>query len=399
MTARAADQILVSLKQALIGVFPAGAQPALSAVFSAAAIVAVFALLFALATWLERKGLGRMQNRRGPNRVGPWGILQPVADGLKMLVKEDIVPRGADGVVHFLAPIALVVPVFLAFAVLPFGRHMAAIDLDAGLLYFFAVGGATELAVFMAGWASRNKYSLLGAMRGVAQMISYELPLVLASLTAVMMTGTLSLVEMVERSQTGFLWGWLGAWHVFTPWGLAGFLLFMVAATAESNRSPFDIPEGESEIIAGHMVEYSGFKYALFFLGEYLGMFAASGLAVTLFLGGYGAPFSFLSWVPSWAWFFGKLLVLLAFFIWVRGTMPRLRSDQLMGFAWKFLLPMTLVNLVVAGLWRYSLGWQLPGGVLTRWLLCGALLAAAYGLLGKSTFPGAKSRRYRYADA
>jgi NADH-quinone oxidoreductase subunit H len=236
-------------------------------------------------------------------------------------------------------------------------------------------------------------------MRGVAQMISYELPLVLASLPVVMMTGTLSLVQSVEGSQARFLWGWLGAWHVFTPWGLAGFLLFTVAAIAESNRSPFDIPEGESEIIAGHMVEYSGFKYALFFLGEYLGMFAASGLAVTLFLGGYGAPFAFLGWVPSWVWFFSKLLVLLALFIWLRGTLPRLRSDQLMGFAWRFLLPMTLVNLVVAGLWKYTAAWELPGGAVTRWLLCAGVLAAVYGLLGTASFPRVKRRVYRYAEA
>ncbi|MBI5383655.1 MAG: NADH-quinone oxidoreductase subunit NuoH [Verrucomicrobia bacterium] len=393
-----ADQLFVSLKHAIVGWFPMFAQPLVSILLSVSAILLTFGLLFAIATLLERKGLGRMQNRYGPNRVGPFGLLQPVADGLKMLVKEDIIPRHADRVVHFLAPIALLASVLLAYAVLPFGRNMAPADLDAGVLFFFAVGGATELAVFMAGWASHNKYSLLGAMRGVAQLISYEVPLVISSLAVVMMVGSLSLVKIVE-SQSDFHWGWLGACHVFTPWGLVGFILFMTAAAAESNRSPFDIPEGESEIIAGHMVEYSGFKYALFFLGEYLGMFAASGLAITLFLGGYNAPFSFLNWVPSWAWFFGKLFALLAVFIWLRGTLPRLRSDQLMNFAWKFLLPMTLLNIAIAGLWRYAAAWSLPGGAMTRWILCAAPLVAAYVWLGRALHPHIKPRTYRFAEA
>ena len=395
---QAADQIFVSLKHTLVSLFPSAIQPLVSIVISVAAIIATFSLLFAVATLLERKGLGRIQNRYGPNRVGPFGMLQPVADGLKMLIKEDIIPRHADRVVHFLAPIALVVSVLLAYAVLPVGRNMAPTDLNAGVLFFFAVGGGTELAVFMAGWASRNKYSLLGAMRGIAQMISYELPLVISTITVVMMVGSLSLVQIVE-GQSGFHWGWLGKWYVFTPWGLAGFLLFMTAATAESNRSPFDIPEGESEIIAGHMVEYSGFKYALFFMGEYFGMFAASGLAITLFLGGYNAPFSFLDWVPSWAWFFGKLIALLAVFIWLRGTLPRMRSDQLMNFAWKFMLPMTLINIVVAGLWKYSAAWNLPASGLVRWLFCAAVLLVPYLLLGRALHPQVKARIYRYAEA
>jgi NADH-quinone oxidoreductase subunit H len=363
---------------------------------SAGAIVGTFALLFAVTTLLERKGLGRIQNRYGPNRVGPWGVLQPIADGLKMLIKEDIVPRGADRVVHFLAPVLLVLCVVLGFAVVPVGRNMAATDLDAGLVFFFAAGAAGEIAVFMAGWASRNKYSLLGAMRAIAQMISYEIPLVLACVSVVMIAGTLSLVGLVQ-SQEGYHWGWLGRWHVFTPWGLAGFLLFLTAATAESNRSPFDIPEGESEIIAGHMVEYSGFKYALFFLGEYLGLFALSGLGITLFLGGYLPPVSFVAWVPSWAWFFLKLLMLVGVFIWLRGTLPRLRADQLMGLAWKFLLPMTLINLVVTGLWKYSRAWPIPGGGLVRWLGCAGLLVLAYLALGWLLRSRHQPRVYRYA--
>src|SRR5437016_2971747 len=272
------DQIFVTLKQILVGLAPAQWQPLLSAVISVGAIIFVFAGLFALTTVLERKGLGRIQNRYGPNRVGPYGFLQPVADGVKAMTKEDIVPRAADKVVHFIAPLVLVVPVFLALAVVPVGRNMAAIELDAGVLFFFAVGAATELSVFMAGWSSRNKYSLLGAMRAIAQMISYEVPLILSAITVIMMAGSLSTVKIVE-AQAGYI-GVLPHWFVLTPWGLAGFILFMIAAAAESNRSPFDLPEGESEIIAGYYIEYSGFKFALFFLGESIGLFAVSGIAI-----------------------------------------------------------------------------------------------------------------------
>lgn len=384
-------------KAGFLSHFSPGWQPVVSALVSIAPIILGFALLFALATWIERKGLGRIQNRYGPNRVGPWGLLQPVADGIKMLIKEDVVPRAADRLVHALAPLVMVTPIIVSYAVLPLGRHLVPLELDSGLLFFFAVGAFTEVAVFMAGWSSRNKYSLLGAMRAIAQMISYELPLVLSAITVVMMVGSLSLTRLVE-SQSGYLFGWLPAWHVLTPWGLAGFLLFLTAAVAESNRSPFDIPEGESEIIAGHLVEYSGFKYALFFLGEYFGMFAISGLGITLFLGGYNAPLPFLAFVPSYAWFFLKLLVLVAVFIWLRGTLPRLRADQLMDFAWKLLLPLALINLVVAAVWRYSADWALPGGGLVRWVICAVPLAVPYVLLGRALFPHSSPRTYRYAE-
>src|SRR5258705_923881 len=195
---------------------------------------------------------------------------------------------------------------------------MVAVNLDAGVLYFFAASSMVELSIFMAGWSSKNKYSLLGAMRAIAQMISYEVPLILSAIAVIMTVGSLSTVAIVEQ-QAGYTGIW-PHWFVFTPWGFAGFVLFMIAATAESNRSPFDLPEGESEIIAGYYIEYSGFKFALFFLGEYIGIFAVSGLAITLFLGGWHAPFSFLTWVPSYIWFFTKLLVLIAGFIWVLGT-------------------------------------------------------------------------------
>ena len=386
------DQIFVTSKHWLVGFAPAQCQPIISAIISVVGIILVFAILFAITTILERKGLGRIQNRYGPNRVGPFGILQPVADGIKALIKEDIVPRTADSVVHFLAPLVLVAPVFLALAVVPMGRNMVAIDMDAGVLFFFAVGAATELSVFMAGWSSRNKYSLLGAMRAIAQMISYEVPLILSAVTVIMIAGSLSTVKIIE-AQAGYAVG-LPRWFVLTPWGLAGFILFMIAAAAESNRSPFDLPEGESEIISGYYIEYSGFKFALFFLGEYIGMFAVSGLAITLFLGGWHAPFAFLSWIPSYFWFFGKLLALIAVFIWVRGTLPRLRMDQLMNFAWKFMLPMALINLVTAGIWHF-----LEPGI-SRWLICSFLVLGPYIMLARGLLQGSNvgKRIYRYAD-
>ena len=392
MTPDTIDQIFVISKHWLLGYLPASVQPVASTILSVVPVLLVFPLLFAITTVLERKGLGRIQNRYGPNRVGPFGFSQPIADGIKSLTKEDVIPRNADQIVHFLAPLLLVLAAFLAYAVLPIGRNMVITNLNAGVLFFFAIGSMVELAVFMAGWSSRSKYSLLGAMRAVAQMISYEIPLVLASIVIIMMSGSLSTVDIVNlQSGYSFIWP---HWFVFTPWGFAGFLLFMVAATAESNRSPFDLPEGESEIIAGYYIEYSGFKFALFFLGEYLGMFATSGLAITLFLGGWSAPFSFLTWIPSYFWFFAKLLVLIAVFIWVRGTFPRLRMDQLMNLAWKFMLPMSLLNIFTAGVWHF-----MPAGIV-RWLVCIALLVAPCFLLSRVLKQGKKLqiRTYRFAE-
>jgi NADH-quinone oxidoreductase subunit H len=390
--AEAIDQIFITLKHFAVAWFPAGAQPYASALLSIAALVLTFALLFGLVTVIERKGIARMQNRYGPNRVGPFGFLQFAADGIKALTKEDLVPRAADRIVHFLSPITLLFCVLLTFAVVPVGRNMVLLDFDTGVLYFFAVGAATELSIFMAGWSSRNKYSLLGALRAIAQMLSYEIPLLLSAIAPVMVVGSLSLVRMVE-AQAGYT-GWLPHWHALTPWGFAGFGIFLIAAIAEANRSPFDIPEGESEIVAGYFLEYSGFKFAMFFMAEYLGMFALGAVGITLFLGGWTAPLPFLTWVPSWVWFFAKLLALVLLSIWVRGTMPRLRMDQLMGFAWKFLIPLALVNLVTAGLWRF-----LPGGV-TRWLICLALVGGAYLFLGRAAGGGSRppKRVYRYAN-
>ncbi|MGB8260255.1 MAG: NADH-quinone oxidoreductase subunit NuoH [Terracidiphilus sp.] len=386
------DQIFVLLQHWAMGLFPVTWQPLVGVLLAVVAIVCFFPALFALTTVFERKGLGRIQNRYGPNRTGPLGILQPVADGIKSLTKEDIVPTSADAAVHFLAPIVLVVAVFMGFAVLPMGRKMVLVDTDAALLFYFAIGASTEVSVFMAGWSSRNKYSLLGAMRAVAQMISYEVPLLLSAVTVVMITGSLRLTDIVE-AQNHYTWG-LPHWFIFTPWGLAAFLMYAISTTAETNRSPFDLPEGESELVAGYHTEYSGFKFALFFLGEYLAMFSISGLGATLFLGGWTAPFSFLTWVPSWIWFFSKLMLSIFVFIWMRGTLPRLRQDQLMNFAWKFVLPMCLLNLIVAGAWRFlGEGWL-------RWVVCSAVLLVAYVVLGlgelKRKHIGPRS--YRYAE-
>jgi NADH-quinone oxidoreductase subunit H len=229
-------------------------------------------------------------------------------------------------------------------------------------------------------------------MRAVAQMISYEVPLLLSSVAVIMVTGSLSLDKIVE-AQNHYTWG-LPHWYIFTPWGLVGFLLFAVAATAETNRSPFDLPEGESELVAGYFTEYSGFKFAEFFLAEYVGMLSISGLGATLFLGGWSAPFSFLGWVPSWFWFFAKVMLSICVFIWLRGTLPRLRQDQLMNFAWKFVLPFSLLNLVDVAVWRFmGEGWL-------RWIVCSAILVIAYVVAASLGMRREKfgPRSYRYAD-
>jgi NADH-quinone oxidoreductase subunit H len=387
-----ADQLFVLLKDWLVSFLPTSWQPVAGVILGVVAIAAVYPTLFALAVLMERKGLGRMQNRIGPNRVGPFGVLQPIADAIKSLTKEDVVPLNADKVVHFVAPVFLVVVAFMGFAVLPTGRNMVLVDMDASLLFYFAMGASTELSIFMAGWSSRNKYSLLGAMRAVAQMISYEVPLLLSSVVIVMMTGSLSLVKIVE-AQHQYTWG-IPHWYIFTPWGLAAFVMYAIAATAETNRSPFDLPEGESELVAGYFTEYSGFKFALFFLGEYLGMLSISGLGTTLFLGGWSAPFAFLEWVPSWIWFFSKVMFSIVVLIWIRGTLPRLRQDQLMNFAWKFVLPMTLLNLGVAALWRFmGEGWL-------RWIVCSAILIVVYVAAGRTEMRRKHfgPRSYRYAE-
>lgn len=312
-----------------------------------AAIVITAVLIFApvtmmFLTWLERKVVGRIQNRLGPNRVGPWGLVQPIADMIKLLTKEDIIPTDADRWVHTLAPIVLVIPIVLAFAVIPFGRGMAPVDLNIGILYIVAVGSLATIGIFMAGFGSNNKFALIGGMRAVAQIISYEIPQVLTIVTVLLMAGSLSLVKIVEAQG-----GWNGLrWFILTfPVGPIAFIIFMTAGIAESNRTPFDLPEGESEIVAGHHTEYSGMKFALFYLAEYLELFIVCAIATTLFLGGWQGPL-----LPPWLWFLLKTYVLIFITMWVRGTMPRFRIDQMMQFAWKVLVPIALVNIVLTGI-------------------------------------------------
>src|SRR5436305_11562883 len=356
MSGSTVDQAFVSLKHWLLSFVssaPEWIQAVVSSLINISAVLVVFLTLFALISVLERKILGRIQNRYGPNRVGPFGLFQPIADGIKLLIKEDIVPTRADKVVHFLAPIMMAAPAILALGVIPYGRNMTAFSIDGGILFFFAVGSATELAVFMAGWGSNNKFSMLGAMRAIAQMVSYELPLIITVLPVVMIVGALS-ADGIVGAQAGYSHGFIPRWFVFTPWGAAAFLLFFVSGLVESNRTPFDMPECESEIVAGHMTEYSGFKSAIFFLAEYIGMFAVSGLAATLFLGGWHAPARVLEIIPSYVWFFVKLATLLFVLIWIRGTLPRTRIDQMMNVAWKFMLPMAFTCVIAAAVWHYA---------------------------------------------
>src|SRR2546421_9254209 len=392
----ALDQIFVHAKQWVLS-WLAGSPDWLiqvaSILINVFMLLAVFLTLFALISVLERKILARMQNRYGPNRVGPFGLFQPVADGIKMLIKEDIVPARADKVVHFLAPVVLAAVAILTLGVIPYGRNMAPVAINGGILFFFAVGSATELAVFMAGWASNNKFSMLGAMRAIAQMFSYELPLIITELPVVMVVGSL-MPDRIVFAQGEYTFGIVPRWFVFTPWGATAFLLFFVSGLVESNRTPFDVPEGESEIVAGHMTEYSGFKYATFFMAEYIGMFAISGLGVTLFLGGWDSPLPVLPVIPSFVWFFVKLSILLFVYIWLRGTLPRTRIDQIMNFALKFMLPMAFTCVIAAAVWHYT------GRGLRGWLWSLAVIAAIYFTLSilLDTRRKFAPRTYRYAE-
>src|SRR5246127_2172757 len=390
------DQVFIYAKQWLLswlGGIPDWVTQIVSSLINIFTLLAVFLTLFALISVLERKILGRMQNRYGPNRVGPFGLFQPIADGIKMLIKEDIVPARADKVVHFIAPVILAAVAILTLGVIPYGRNMTAFTIDGGILFFFAVGSATELAVFMAGWASNNKFSMLGAMRAIAQMFSYELPLIITVLPVVMVVGSL-VPDTIITAQGEYTLGVVPRWFVFTPWGAAAFILFFVSGLVESNRTPFDVPEGESEIVAGHMTEYSGFKYATFFMAEYLGMFAVSGLGVTLFLGGWHAPARALEFVPSYVWFFAKLSALLFVYVWVRGTLPRIRVDQMMNVAWKFMLPMAFTCVVSAAVWHYN------GRRLAGWLWSFAVIVVVYLALSLLLDTRRKfaPRTYRFAE-
>jgi len=284
--------------------------------------------------YFERRGLGRLQVRLGPNRVGPFGVLQPVADAVKVLLKEDIVPSRSDRVVHWLAPVVAFVPVLLIFAVVPFGDGALLADLNIGILYVVAISSVASVGIFMAGWASNNKYSLLGAMRDVAQVVSYEMPLVLSIIGVVLVAGSLSMNQIVQAQNIPFI--------LLQP---LGFLIFLLGALAEMNRTPFDLLEADSEIVAGFHTEYSGMKFAMFYLVEYAEALALSAIIATLYLGGWRGPV-----LPPFVWFLVKVCAVFFFIFWLRGTIPRLRIDQVMGFAWKGLLPLALINLFIIGI-------------------------------------------------
>jgi len=298
--------------------------------------------------YIERRGMARMQSRLGPNRTGPFGLLQPVADAIKVLLKENIVPDAADKLIHWLAPVVAFAPALMIFAVVPFGNGVLLADLNVGILYVVAISSVSTVGIFMAGWGSSNKYSLLGAMRNVAAVVSYEIPLVLAIVGVVLISGSLSLNQMVVAQDIPFI--------LLQP---LGFLLFFAAGCAEINRSPFDLMEADSEIVAGFHTEYSGMKFAMFYLVEYAEAVAISAIIATLFLGGWRGPI-----LPPWLWFVVKVIIVFFAMVWTRTTLPRIRIDQLMAFAWKFLFPMSLFNLFITALqvlagWPTELVWAM----------------------------------------
>ena len=317
-------------------------------------ILGITLTLAAYMVLAERKLLGRMQNRYGPNRVGPYGLLQPLADVIKLITKEDILPDEADGFIFQIAPGVVAGTVLMTFAIVPFGApvevmgrtvEMPVLDLNVGALYFLALSSLGVYGVALAGWSSGSKYSLLGGIRGSAQMISYELSMGLALVAPVMLAGSFSLGDIVAaQSNVPFI--------VYSP---VGFVIFLISVAAESKRIPFDLPEAENELVAGYHTEYSGMRFGLFFMGEYINIIVLSALAVTFFLGGWHGP------GPAWLsffWFFLKAAVIAFFFIWTRATLPRLRYDQLMHFGWKVLVPLALLNVLVTGAVALLLGWR-----------------------------------------
>ncbi len=311
-------------------------------------------LVVAYLTLLERKVIAFMQVRLGPMRVGPYGLLQPIADGLKLMLKEDIVPSGADRLIFTMAPIITLIPAFIVFAVIPFGPTVSILgrdvslyitDLNIGVLYVLSVSSVGILGVILGGWASNSKYPLLGALRSAAQMVSYEVALGFSIIGVLILSGSLSLVDIVESQRDS------GYWNVFLQ--PIGFILFFVCGVAETNRAPFDLPEAETELVAGFHTEYSGFRFSLFFLAEYASMIVITSMAVTLFWGGWLRPFpnvealAFLDLIPSVAWFGLKVLMFLYLYLWFRASWPRYRYDQLMNLGWLYLLPIAIANVIV----------------------------------------------------
>jgi NADH-quinone oxidoreductase subunit H len=295
-------------------------------------ILFIFVIFMAMGfIYYERRVISRFQIRIGPNRVGPFGLLQPVADVIKILIKEDIVPLNADKLLHLLAPMAAIAPAIMVFAVIPFMNGASLVDLNIGILYIVAISSVSVIGLVMAGWSSNNKYALISAMRVIAQVVSYEIPMALAIIGVVLFSGTLSMNGIVQAQSIPYI--------LLQP---LGFVIYFLAAMAEINRTPFDMLEAEGEIVAGFNIEYSGFKFALFFLTEYTEAIAISAIITTLYLGGWKGPF-----LPPVLWFLIKVFAVFALIIWVRATLPRLRIDQVMAFAWKCMLPLAVINLLI----------------------------------------------------
>lgn len=294
----------------------------------------------------ERKISAFIQDRLGPMRVGPYGLLQTVADAVKLLQKEDLVPIAADRLIHFLAPLIMFVPAIMAYAVISWSPGICAVDFNLGLLYLLCLSGISTIGIIIAGLSSGNKWSLLGGMRSAAQMVSYEIPLILSMIGVIMISGSLSLNSLILAQKD--MW-----FIVYQP---LGFLLFLIAGIAECNRAPFDLPEAESELVAGFHTEYSGMKFALFFLGEYANMFICAALSVTLFLGGWNGIPGLPLILPPIVWFLLKTYFIIFLFMWFRWTFPRVRVDQLMNFSWKFLTPLGFLNIAITGI-IISAGW------------------------------------------
>ena len=348
--------------------------------------VLLVAVAAGILTWIERRGLGRLQIRKGPNRVGPAGFFQWIADVVKLVFKEDVVPSRAEKVIHLLGPLLLFTPAVVVLGLVPWGPELtlfgvttplhAAADLNVSLLLILAVSSIGVYGIILAGWSSNSKYPLLGGLRSAAQLISYEVPMGFAIVAAVLMAGSLSMVEIIEAQREA------GVWFVFP--GLVAFFLYFVSGVAETNRTPFDLPEAESELVGGFHTEYSGFRWAIFFMSEYGNMISIGAVATTLFFGGWLRPFpnvawlSFLDVVPAFFWFAGKVFLFLLVYIWFRATFPRYRFDQLMALGWKTLIPISLGNLflvALAALWGAQ-GLKVLGAVLV--LLVAAGLFAAW---------------------
>ncbi len=322
----------------------------LSKSIQAGILVVGVSLVPMVLVYAERKISAFMQARLGPMNVGPYGILQTLADGVKLFFKEDIIPVGSDRLLHVLAPMVVCAPVFICYAPVPFGKGLVPVDLDIGVLFIFAVSGVSTIGILMAGWGSGNKFSMLGGLRGAAQLVSYEIPRVLSVVPVLMFYGTQSL-RGIAVAQEARWYGVIPKWFIFYPViGQIAFLIFLVASVAETNRVPFDIPEAESELVAGFHTEFSGLKFALFFLAEYAYVFLSSAMITALFLGG-GDGFSAGGIIPSWLWFLTKTFGIVFLFLWFRWTFPRLRVDRLMQFCWEFLLPWSIVNIALTGLY------------------------------------------------